>query len=62
MTNCLSARAPKYHRVADVLRREIRDGDLAPDSDSRPRPPCEGGAVDTSSGLRTRANGASGAG
>jgi DNA-binding GntR family transcriptional regulator len=30
MTNALSARAPKYHRVADVLRREIRDGDLAP--------------------------------
>jgi DNA-binding GntR family transcriptional regulator len=30
MTNGLSARAPKYHRVADVLRREIRNGDLAP--------------------------------
>lgn len=30
MTNGLGARAPKYHRVADALRREIRDGELAP--------------------------------
>ncbi len=30
MTEGLGARAPKYHRVADALRREIRDGELAP--------------------------------
>jgi DNA-binding GntR family transcriptional regulator len=30
MTNGLGARAPKYHRAADALRREIRDGELAP--------------------------------
>lgn len=30
MTNGLSAHAPKYHRVADTLRREIREGELTP--------------------------------
>lgn len=30
MDNDASSRAPKYHRVADALRREIRDGALAP--------------------------------
>jgi DNA-binding GntR family transcriptional regulator len=30
MANDIGGRAPKYHRVADALRREIRDGDLPP--------------------------------
>lgn len=42
MTNGLSVRAPKYHRVADILRCEIRDGDLAPGQ----RPPAEATLVE----------------
>jgi len=30
MANDIGGRAPKYHRVADALRREIRTGDLPP--------------------------------
>ena len=30
MANDVAARAPKYHRVADTIRREIRDGILGP--------------------------------
>lgn len=30
MAPSVSSRAPKYHRIADALRREIRNGDLAP--------------------------------
>lgn len=30
MTNEIGSRAPKYHRVADTLRREIQDGQLPP--------------------------------
>jgi DNA-binding GntR family transcriptional regulator len=30
MTHDVGGRAPKYHRIADALRREIRNGDLPP--------------------------------
>lgn len=30
MANDIGSRAPKYHRIADALRREIRNGDLPP--------------------------------
>jgi DNA-binding GntR family transcriptional regulator len=42
MANDIGGRAPKYHRVADALRREIRDGDLPPGE----RLPAETALVD----------------
>jgi DNA-binding GntR family transcriptional regulator len=42
MASDAGSRAPKYHRVADALRREIRDGDLPPGQ----RLPAETALVD----------------
>ena len=42
MANDVAARAPKYHRVADAIRREIRDGTLGPGE----RLPAETALVD----------------